>query len=114
MIKKKHTLIITYQQGKMKSNSRPEIPITGNYIKTGGGYIKYENKKFYRETKHMPKLKRLNKRHFNEKMNSKVYFNVFRGANIERLHHFIQPTLHQDKADTVLIHIGSNDSIPSK
>ena len=66
----------------MKSNSRPEIPIAGNYIKTGGGYIKNENKKFYRETKHKSKLKRLNKRHFNEKINSKVYFNVFRGATL--------------------------------
>ena len=34
-------------------------------------------------------------------------------ANIKRLHHFIQPTLHEDKRDTVLIHIGGNDIIPS-
>ena len=37
-----------------------------------------------------------------------MYFNFFLGAN------FIQPTLHEDKPDTVLIHIGSNNIIPSK
>ena len=43
-----------------------EFPIMENYIKTGGGYIKNT------------KIVTLNKRHFNEKINSKVYFNVFR------------------------------------
>ena len=56
----------------------------------------------------------LNKRKFNEKISGKVYFNVFQGANIKRLHHFIQPTFHENKPDTVLTHIGSNDIIPSK
>ena len=43
-----------------------------------------------------------------------MYFNVFRGANIKRLHQFIQPTPQEDKLGTMLIHIGSNDIIPSK
>ena len=30
---------------------------------------------------------RLNKRQFNEKINDKVYFNVFRSADIKPLHH---------------------------
>ena len=59
-------------------------------------------------------IRRLNKRHFNEKINGKVYFNVFWSANIKRVHHFIQPTLHEDKPYTKLIYIGSNDIIPSK
>ena len=36
---------------------------------------------------------------------------MFLGANIKRLHHFIQPI--ENKSDAVLIHIESND-IPSK
>ena len=43
-----------------------------------------------------------------------MYFHAFQGKNIRLLHHFIQPTAHEDKPDTVLIHIGSNDIIPSK
>ena len=43
-----------------------------------------------------------------------MYFNVFQGLNIKRFHHFIQLTLHEDKSDTMLIHIRSNDLIPSK
>ena len=43
-----------------------------------------------------------------------MYFNVLQSANIRRLHHFIQPTLHEGKPDTMLIHIGNNDIIPSK
>ena len=40
---------------------------------------------------------------------------MFSGCtNIKYLHHFIQPTLHEDKPDTVPIHIGGNDIIPSK
>ena len=80
------------------------------------------NKTYAETAKNIPKIGiigdshigRLNKKHFNEKMNGMVYFNVFWGANIKRLHEFIQPTLHEDKPDTVLIHIGSNDIIPSK
>ena len=33
---------------------------------------------------------------------------------VQTLHHFIQPTLHENKPDTVLIHIGSNDINLSK
>ena len=43
------------------------------------------------------RIERLNKRHFNQKINGKVYFFVFWDANIKCLHHFIQPTLHKDK-----------------
>ena len=42
-----------------------------------------------------------------------MYFNIFRDAKVKCLLHFIQPT-HDDKPDMVLIHIGSNDIIPSK
>lgn len=35
--------------------------------------------------------------------------NGFIGANIKSLDHFISPTLVEDKPDTVIIYIGSND-----
>ena len=43
-----------------------------------------------------------------------MYLNVFRGENIKRWHQLIQPILHENKPDTVLIHTGSNEIIPSK
>ena len=116
-----YTLIITYRQDKNESK-------TENYAKTGSGYIKNKKKigpgkQTYAETaKNIRKIEiigdshieRLNKTHFNVKINGKVYVNVFQGVNIKRLHHFIQSTLYEDNIDTVLIHIGSNDIIPSK
>ena len=97
-----------------------------NYIKTGGGYIKNKTRivpgdQTYAETaRNIRKIGiigdshtgRINKRHFNEKINGKVYFNVFCDTSIKILHRFIQSTRHEDKPDTVLIHIGSNDIIP--
>ena len=53
----------------------------------------------------------LTKRQF---INSKIHFNVFFGANIKRFHHFIQPDLLEDKPDSMLILIRSNDLIHSK
>ena len=35
--------------------------------------------------------------------------NGFIGANIERLDHFITPTLVEDRPDIAIIHIGSSD-----
>ena len=119
---------IPKRQREKKQRRRLELPITENYIETGGGYIKNKTRivpghQTYAETaRDIRKIRiigdshigRLNKRHFNEKINGKVYFNVFRGETIKRLHHFLQPTLREDKPDTVLIHIGSNDIIPSK
>ena len=35
--------------------------------------------------------------------------NVFSGANIKRLDHFITPTLVEDRPDILIIHIRSND-----
>ena len=43
-----------------------------------------------------------------------MYFDVFWSANINRLHHFIQTTFHEEKQDTMLTHIGSNGIIRSK
>ena len=42
VIKKKYALIINIptRQREKKQHHRPEFPITENYIKTGGGYIK--------------------------------------------------------------------------
>ena len=64
-----------------------------NYIKRGGDYIKNNKKKLCWETKNIPKLQRtnirkigiiedshigrLNKRHFNEKINYNVYLMFF-------------------------------------
>ena len=107
-----YTLIITYRQDKNKSK-------TENYTKTGSGYIKNKKKivpgkQTYAETaKNIRKIgiigdshiERLNKTHFNEKINGKVYVNVFQGVNMKCLHHFIQSTLHEDNIDTVLIHL---------
>ena len=47
---------ILARQREKKQRHRPEFPITENYIKTGGGYIKNKKKEFYRVIKHMPKL----------------------------------------------------------
>ena len=38
-----------------------------------------------------------------------AYTNHFSGSNSKRLEHFIIPTLHEDRPDVVVIHIGSND-----
>ena len=84
VIKKKHTLIITYQQDKEKQQRcRPEFPITENYVKTGGGYTKSKkrtrpsNQMYAESARNIRKIGligdshigRLNKRCYNEKIN---------------------------------------------
>ena len=38
----------------------------------------------------------------------KIHLNGFSGANIKRLHHFVTPTLVEDRPDIVIIQTGSN------
>ena len=58
-------------------------------------------------------LSRIRKNLFNNSLkNGKSHINVFKGATTKRLNHFIDPFLEEDKPDTVVIHIGSNDINP--
>ena len=55
-------------------------------------------------------LNRIKKKSFNNSLsNGKVYLNVFRGSTINRIKHFVQPTLVEDKPDAIIIHVGCND-----
>ena len=56
-------------------------------------------------------LNRIKTNIFQKSVNGgKTYFNVLRGATSKRLNHYIPPTLHEDDADVVFLHIGSNDT----
>ena len=66
-----------------------------------------ENRSYSSTTKSI----KINKRNlFNNLFyEGKTHLNGFSGAYIKRLDHFIIPTLVEDRADIVIIHIGSND-----
>ena len=47
---------------------------------------------------------------FNKELrNGKAYFRWFSGATSKQLDHYIIPSLVDDKSDTVIIHVGTND-----
>ena len=55
----------------------------------------------------------LRMREFNSFVNSgKADLKAFPGATASRLHHYILPTLEEDKPDVVIIHVGFNDLSP--
>ena len=54
--------------------------------------------------------RRINKNLFNNSINEcKTHFSSFSGASINRLDHFITPTVEEDQPDIVIIYVGSND-----
>ena len=56
-------------------------------------------------------LNRIKSNIFQKSVNGgQTYFNVLRGATSKRLNHYIPPTLHENHADVVFLHIGSNDT----
>ena len=54
----------------------------------------------------LKKKKNKNKKKIN---GDKVYFQCFSGANTKQLDHYVIPALVDEKPQTVLMHIGSND-----
>ena len=55
-------------------------------------------------------IRRIKKNLFNNSINEgKAHLNSFSGATINRLDHFVTPILEEDRPDTVIIHVGSND-----
>ena len=55
-------------------------------------------------------IRRIKKNLFDNSINEgKAHLNSFSGATINRLDHFITPTLEEDRPDIVIIHVGSND-----
>ena len=57
-------------------------------------------------------LNKIKKDSLRKKFNGdKVYFKCFSGANTKQLDHYVIPVLVDEKLQTVVIHIGSNDII---
>ena len=55
-------------------------------------------------------LGRIKKKLFNDSIiNEKSSVNVFSGVTVQRLNHFVEPMLVEDKPDVVLIHVGCNN-----
>ena len=56
-------------------------------------------------------IRRIKRNLFNNSLyEGKAHLNGFSGASIKRLDHFITPTLVEDQPDTMIIHMGSNDT----
>ena len=54
-------------------------------------------------------IRRIKKNSFNNSIiEGKPHLNRFSGATINRLDHFITPTLEEDRPDIVIIHVGLN------
>ena len=86
-----------------ENRAKPTIPGNRTYAST----TKYGKKICIVGDSHVKRIKR---KLFNENIqNGNAYVNCFSGATIKRLGHHILPTLHEDKPDIVLIHVGSND-----
>lgn len=109
------TLNVTSNQVQ---NRRPNVCITENYIQNfnpptipgNSSYAtraKIGKKIFVVGDSHIKRMKRLD---FNKKLNSgKAFFKTFSGANTKQLSHYIIPTLVDDKPDSIIIHVGTND-----
>ena len=55
-------------------------------------------------------IKRIKRNDFNKELrHDKTFFRPFSGANATQLRHYIIPTLVDDKLDTIVIHVGTND-----
>ena len=55
-------------------------------------------------------LGRIKKKLFNDSViNRKSFVNVFSGVTVQRLNHFVEPMLVENKPDVVLIHVGCNN-----
>ena len=55
-------------------------------------------------------IKRIKRNDFNKELrHGKAFFRSFNGENAKQLRHYIIPTLIDDKPDTIVIHVGTND-----
>ena len=97
---------------------RPDVCITEKYVQNfspptipgNSSYAtrtKFGKKIFVVGDSHVKRMKRID---FNKQLRSgKAFFKTFSGANTKQLSHYIIPSLVDDKPDTVIIHVGTND-----
>ena len=99
-------------------NERPPICTTENYLKNCHPFTAPGNSEYASIAKHGRKLlivgdshvRRIRRNDFNKELkNGKAIFRSFSGANTKQLNHYMVPPLVDDKPDTVIIHIVTND-----
>ena len=99
-------------------NKRPLVCTTENYLKSFIPFTVPGNSDYASIIKNGRKflvvgdshIKRIRRNDFNKEFkNGKAIFSSFSGANAKQLDHYILPLLVDDKADAVIIHVGTND-----
>ena len=100
----------------VNTKTRPDICINEKYIenmrpipgnRSYASTTKYGQKIFVVGDSH---IKIIRRNLFNNSIvGGKSYIKSFDGSNTKRLHHYITPTLVDEKPDIVVIHVGFND-----
>ena len=113
--------LINMTNGNRKSNIRPSICITQNYLQNHihQKCIVPRNHSYSNVTRHQRRkavvtgdshLNRINKLSFkNDNIEHAVYFKCFSGSNRKQLNYYANPTLVDEQPYTLIVHVGSNE-----